>query len=77
MQKREFLAQFQRPGGRSNSASRVPRPRGRSKAGGCSNCASRVPLAGGRSSSASRVPKESGEEGKKKKGCHLDIPIFT
>ena len=30
----------------------------------CSNC-------------ASRVSKESGEEGKKKKGCHLDIPIFT
>ena len=38
MQKREFLAQFQKAGGRSRCASRVP-----DAASGRSNCASRVP----------------------------------
>ena len=59
-------------------------PEGVPLAKGRSICASRVSegrralqIVPDGSSSDSGVPKESGEEGKKKKGCHLDIPIFT
>ena len=65
------LRAFQRPRAVPNSSRWFHLPFARSRGQGPFQI---VPSG---SKSPAGGPKESGEEGKKKKGCHLDIPIFT